>query len=107
MSPWLFLWSVVCLGGVALSVRSVAVLRSRSPWTIAGWCFTALYFAVAGIDALRAKPAAAHLDYVALALLALTFVIAGLRDEPQAEPWWWPTVAGLTGRERREKRERS
>ncbi len=105
MNLWLVLWSVVCLAGLALSVRSAAVLRSPSAWTIAGWCFTALYFGIAGGDALRAAPAPAHVDYVALALLVAAFVIAGLRDEPQAEPWWWPGHAGLTGAERRARKE--
>jgi hypothetical protein len=94
-------WLVICVAGFALSLRSASVLRSRSVWTIAGWLATAAYFAIAAYDAARAAHAPLHADYVALAVLVLAFVIAGIRDEPQAEPWYWPAHAGPTGRERR------
>ncbi|MBD5605798.1 MAG: hypothetical protein IAI48_12035 [Candidatus Eremiobacteraeota bacterium] len=95
-------WIVVCVLGAVLSVRSIVVLRSRSGWTIAGWAATAVYFVVAGIAAARASHAPAHVDWAALAILTVCFVVAGVRDEPQAEPWWWPVRAGRTGKERRE-----
>ncbi len=79
------------------------MLGSRSRWTAGGWVITAVYFAVAAYDAVRAQHAPAHLDYVALALLTICFVIAGRRDEPQAEPWYWPRFVGQTGAERRAK----
>jgi hypothetical protein len=97
----LMIWIGVCAAGAALSVKSVIVLGARSPLTRLGWFATALYFAIEACDAVRAKPAPAHADYLALALLTVAFVAAGVRDEPQAEPWWWPTGTGLTGRERR------
>ena len=97
-------WFVTCLAGAALSFASIRVLRRRSPWTILGWLATAAYFAIAGYDVVRARPALAHLDYAALTVLTVCFVVAGIRDEPQAEPWWWPRHSGPTGAERRASR---
>jgi len=99
-----WLWLTACALGITLSLRSVAVLRARSRWTMLGWLATAAYFVIAAIDAARASPAPLHLDYIALGALAAAFVVAGIRDEPQAEPWWWPRHAGATGSERRAKR---
>jgi len=31
----------------------------------------------------------------------VAFVIAGIKDEAQAEPWWWPRGRGPTRAERR------
>jgi hypothetical protein len=99
-----YVWFAACLLGAALSLKSIAVLRKRSPWTIAGWAATAVYFAIEAVDVVRATHAPAHADYIVLGLLTICFVVAGIRDEPQAEPWWWPTHAGLTGAERRAAR---
>jgi hypothetical protein len=98
-------WLVTCFAGGALSLASARVLGARSAWTIAGWLATLAYFAIAGFDAIRARPAVAHLDTIALVFLTISFVIAGVRDEPQAEPWWWPRRSGPTGAERRAARE--
>ena len=103
MNLWLALWGIVCLAALALCVRSLTVLRRRSPWTSAGWLLSALYFIIAIVDALRARSAPYHVDYAALVLLTAAFIVAGVHDEPQAEPWWWPNHAGLSGRERRER----
>jgi hypothetical protein len=101
MNPGLAVWLATCALGFALSLKSVSVLGSRSRWTAAGWLLTAFYFAIAAYDAARAAHAPGHLDYVALALLTICFIVAGRRDEPQAEPWYWPRAAGRTGAERR------
>ncbi len=85
-------WEAICIAGFALSAKSVAVLRSRSPYTIAGWVFTAAYFAFAAYDAWKHAPAPLHGDYVCVALLTVAFIVAGIRREPQAVPWWWPTA---------------
>jgi hypothetical protein len=97
----LILWLALCAFGAALSMRSVAKLGAASPLTRLGWFFTLAYCAIAAVDAARSLAAPAHVDDVALVLMALAFVVAGIRDEPQAEPWYWPERAGLTGRERR------
>lgn len=104
MNPMLVAWSVLCVAGLLLSLRSVAVLRSGSPWTSVGWLLTAAYFALELGAVIRRAATPFHLDYGLLAALTLAFVAAGVRDERQAEPWWWPSQAGLTGRERRERR---
>ena len=87
----------------ALSLRSIAVLRTRAPWTSAGWGLTFGYAVAAVVEfggpALH-RPASI-VAYAFLFALTVAFVIAGVRDEPQAEPWWWPTRAGLTRAERR------
>jgi hypothetical protein len=104
MNAPIAVWLVVCIAGLVLSLKSAAVLRGRSRWTIAGWLATAAYFVLSAVAATAAKHPAAHADYVALAVLTLCFVIAGTRDEPQAEPWYWPTAPGPTGAERKAAR---
>lgn len=101
MTIFSYLWIATCVFGVILSLVSTRVLGERSRATQAAWIATAGYFIVAAIDAIRATPAPLHIDYVLLAALIIAFAIAGKRDEPQAEPWWWPTHAGPTGAERR------
>jgi hypothetical protein len=91
LGRWLF--ELVCIAGIILSLKSVAVLGRRSPYTIAGWVFTAAYFALAGYDAWHRATAPLHVDYVLVAALTIVFVVAGRRNEPQAEPWWWPAPA--------------
>ena len=94
-------WLVLCFLGLLLAARSVAILRTGSPWTSAGWLLTALYFVLAaGKVGLNWTPPY-HAEYVSLGLLTLAFVAAGVRDEPQAEPWYWPSRVGPRGRERR------
>jgi hypothetical protein len=97
-------WLALCALGFALSIKSISVLRRRSARTVAGWAATAAYFLIAGADAVRGRPAPVHLDYVALGVLVVAFIAAGIADEPQAEPWWWPSAAGPTGAERRARR---
>jgi hypothetical protein len=104
MNAPLAVWLAVCAAGLVLSLKSAAVLRRRSPWTIAGWLATAAYFVIAAAAAATATHPPAHADYIALAALTLCFIVAGLRDEPQAEPWYWPTAPGPTGAERKAAR---
>ncbi|GAC1524304.1 MAG: hypothetical protein NVS2B8_07950 [Vulcanimicrobiaceae bacterium] len=99
------LWLIVCISGVALSFASARVLGPASRATAAGWFATAGYFAVAAIDVVRGTKAPLYADDVLLAVLAIAFVTAGRRDEPQAEPWYLPTHAGLTGAQRRAARD--
>ena len=101
MTIFSYLWIATCALGLIVSIASTRVLGERSRATIAGWIATGGYCIVAAIDAFRAMPAPLHIDYVLLAALTIAFVIAGKRDEPQAEPWWLPTHAGPTGAERR------
>ena len=81
-----------------LAVRSALLLRRRAPWTSAGWIGTCGYCIAAAIEFSSAalQHAASIVAYVLLVVLAVTFAIAGVRDEPQAEPWWWPSRIGLT-----------
>jgi hypothetical protein len=87
----------------ALSLRSIVVLRSAAPWTSIGWAGTVGYGIAAACeyssDALHTPGAIAA--YAFIVILAVAFVIAGVRDEPQAEPWWWPTHVGPTRAEKR------
>jgi hypothetical protein len=90
----------------ALSARSIAVLRGAAPWTSAGWAGTLGYCAAAAVefssDTLH-RPAA-YVAYFFLLTLTVAFVVAGVRDERQAEPWWWPTHPGPTRAEKRAPR---
>jgi len=83
------------------------VLGSGSRATQVGWIATAAYFAIAADDAARRTHAPFFADDIALGVLTIAFIVAGRRDEPQAEPWYRPTHAGLTGAQRRAIRERS
>ncbi len=86
-----------------LAVRSLLVLGTRAPLTSLGWLGTFGYCVPAGIR-FTGLVTASTLTYVAdgfLVLLAAAFVVAGIRDEPQAEPWWWPTGVGLTRAQKR------
>ncbi len=89
----------------ALSVRSVAVLRTAAPWTSAGWAGTLGYCIAAAVEFSREgeQRIAAYVAYFFLLVLTVAFVVAGVRDERQAEPWWWPTHAGPTRAEKRAK----
>ena len=49
-----YVWFAACLLGAALSLKSIAVLRTRSVGTIAGWAATAVYFAIEAVDVVRA-----------------------------------------------------
>jgi hypothetical protein len=95
------LWLAVCVAGAALSLKSVAVLGPRSRWTAAGWWFTLAYFAFAGYADIAKSTVPFHLEYWSLGALTVAFIVAGVKDEPQAEPWWWPTRASTTRAERR------
>ena len=86
-------WEALCLAGFVLSLKSMSVLRARSAYTYAGWLFTALYFVAAALKAAGVWSPPFHLEYACLALLTIAFVVAGVRREPQAEPWWWPVRA--------------
>jgi hypothetical protein len=87
----------------ALSVRSVAVLRTAAPWTSAGWAGTLGYCIAAAIEFSGEGETriAAYVAYFFLLVLTVAFVVAGVRDERQAEPWWWPTHTGPTRAEKR------
>jgi len=90
VNVWLVVWQAVCAAGLVLSVRSATRLGARSPFTLVGWLCTAAYFVLAGYDAWARTLAPLHADYALVAALTLAFIVAGLRAEPQAEPWWWP-----------------
>jgi len=87
--------------GIAVCAKSVLVLGSRAPWTFAAWVFTALYF----VAVLAKITGVTHLPpiigFAVLVALTVAFLVAGVRDEPQAEPWFWPKRLGLTRAQRR------
>jgi hypothetical protein len=87
----------------ALAVRSLVVLGTRAPWTSLGWFWTFCYCVPAGLRfaGLASARTATLVADAALVLLLVGFVVAGLRDEPQAEPWWWPVRMGLTRAQKR------
>jgi hypothetical protein len=87
---------------IALSVRSIVILRTRAPWTSGGWAATLAYCIVAAIEYSGApmRPFWALASYGCVVALAGAFIVAGVRDEAQAEPWWWPQRLGRSRAER-------
>jgi hypothetical protein len=90
-----------------LSLRTLAVLRTSAPWTSAGWAFTIGYDCAATVEIVAHVHLPLHLAYWFLAALIVAFVIAGVRDEPQGDPWWWPTRLAATRAERNAQRKPS
>ncbi|GAC1536192.1 MAG: hypothetical protein NVS2B17_07450 [Candidatus Velthaea sp.] len=90
---------------VALGVFSArcAQVAAGSPYTMWGWILTVAYCSYVVLELAR-LPVPAHLEYVFLAALTGTFIIAGIKDEAQAEPWWWPVHRGPTRAGRRPRR---
>jgi hypothetical protein len=70
----------------------LSVLRARAPWTSVGWAATAGYgfSAAAAYTGHGWRPEIAITAYACLIVLAVAFVVAAIRREPRAEPWWWP-----------------
>jgi hypothetical protein len=93
--------ALICLLGIVVCAKSVSVLGNRAPWTFGAWIFTALYFLAVLIKVTRVPHLPNAIEYTILAALTVAFVVAGIRDEPQAEPWWWPKRLGLTRAQRR------
>lgn len=86
-----------------LALRSLAVLGPRAPWTSVGWLGTAGYCAAAAWRYAHDGPGgrAMLVAGVCFFVLAAAFIIAVVRDEPQAEPLLWPSRVGLTRAQKR------
>jgi hypothetical protein len=85
-----------------LAIRSLTVLGTRAPWTTAGWAATAGYFTAQSWRYAHSGPPG-PIIYIAggcFIVLAAAFLIAVVRDEPQAEPLMWPSRVGLTRAEK-------
>ena len=87
----------------ALAFRSLAVLGTRAPWTSVGWLGTAAYGIAAAWRYAHAGPVPgiALITSGCFVVLTAAFIIAVVRDEPQAEPLLWPSRVGLTRAEKR------
>jgi hypothetical protein len=87
-----------------LAVRSFMVLGRQAPWTSLGWAATTGYFASAAWRYAhdgQQQRGVLLLSGILFAVLAAAFLIAVIRDEPQAEPLLWPTRVGLTRAQKR------
>lgn len=84
--------------GLLVCIRSLLVLRAGSPWTLAGWACAGVYFAILFVRAATGWPVGAQ---PLIVVCAVAFAIGAIRDERQAEPWWWPRTLGRTRAERR------
>jgi hypothetical protein len=85
----------------ALSCKSLFTLGRASAWTSIGWLASLLYGGVAAYEIGTRHEFQPFIPYGLLAVMTLAFVIAGVRDEVQAEPWYWPSGTGKTRAERR------
>jgi len=95
---------VACDVVVAIvALRALAVLRGRSPWTTVGWAATAVYCATAAVEFSRSAPSRGLMlsADAFFGVLLVAFIVAGIRDEAPAEPFWWPTRIGLTRAQKR------
>jgi hypothetical protein len=86
-----------------LALRSLLVLGTRAPWTSVGWAATVGYFASAAWRYAHGGPqqGALLISGALFVVLAAAFIIAVVRDEPQAEPLLWPSRVGLTRAQKR------
>jgi hypothetical protein len=96
-----YLYAALLTALTILSIRTLVVLKTAAPFTSGGWAFTILYDCTATAEIATHTHAPFALAYVFLAALIIAFAIAGVRDEPQADPWYWPRALGLTRAERR------
>jgi hypothetical protein len=92
---------LICVLGLAVSLKTVFVLGGCAPWTSAGWWLTILYLAAVIAKIVGHVVVPAHADYLVLVGLTIAFVVAGVRDERQAEPWYWPVRRSSTRAEKR------
>jgi hypothetical protein len=95
---WIYVAFLLAL--TILSLRSLGILGRAAPWTSLGWIATIGYDATASAEIMTNSRLPLHLPYWFLVALVIAFVVAGVRDEAQAEPWYWPTHLGLTRAER-------
>jgi hypothetical protein len=86
-----------------LALRSLMVLGTHAPWTSAGWVATFGYFATAAWRYAHDGPQHSVMIFAegCFVVLAAAFIIAVIRDEPQAEPLLWPRRIGLTRAQKR------
>ena len=89
-----YLYVAVLTVLTVISLRTLNLLDKKTPWTIFGWAFTVCYDCTASEEIIGHTHLPLHLPYWFLAGLIVAFVVAGIRDEPQPEPWWWPRRIG-------------
>lgn len=101
-----FLIATLLLVLAWLSSRSMQYTRARSPWTFWAWAATIAYcvYAYIEIRPLFGLHLPEHGEYVFLIALTVAFVVAGVKDEAQAEPWYLPTRLGPTRAEKAARR---
>jgi hypothetical protein len=108
MNPYGILIGILLAALAAISLRSMQFTWKVSPWTSVGWAATVVYclFDLARIVLLppgQNFPVLPHADWGMLLVLTAAFIIAGVRDERQAEPWYWPRGRGATRAEKTQR----
>jgi hypothetical protein len=90
--------------GVLLSLQSIYILRGAAPWMSVGWAGAAVYFVVLFVRNLNGATIGPVFEYALILFVAIVWIVGVVRDEPQAEPWWWPRKRGPTRAERAKER---
>jgi hypothetical protein len=81
-----------------LALRSLAVIRTKAPWTALGWAGTLGYSATAATAFSQSVTPRGLMLWADgfLILAAVAWVLAAVAREPRAEPWWWPVRLDAT-----------
>jgi len=92
--------AVALIALAAVAVQSLRFTWKVSPWSSVGWLAILLY---CGYDLTRIVTHAngvfailPYADYGLLTIVTIAFIVGGVRDEGQAEPWYWPNHRGQT-----------
>ena len=80
------------------------MLRGAAPWMSIGWTGAGIYFAVLFVRNLNGAMIGPIPEYALVLFVAVVWIVAVVRDEPPAEPWWWPRKRGPTRAERAKER---
>lgn len=71
-----------------------------------GWTVAGVYFLVLFVRNLNGTTIGPFGEYALVLFVAVVWIVAVVRDEPPAEPWWWPVRLGPRRSERLKSRQK-